>query len=202
MLKHAVPGFLAILGFLNFLKFFFTLCICVFSACMYMYVPHVCLMLRENRCGHWITWNWRYRGLWPPYECLELNPCSLQEQPVYSLPAGPALRFPGCTFKDCCLFIYLFKTPSSPPILRVKPSALWILGNQFTTEPHWQPLFFIERERVWVWHVWRSEGNFQKLVFYCMWVQVSCSGQQAWWWVLLASELSSVASVWTSVCMR
>lgn len=148
MLKHAVPGFLAILGFLNFLKFFFTLCICVFSACMYMYVPHVCLMLGENRCGHWITWNWRYRGLWPPYECLELNPCSLQEQPVCSLPAGPALRFPGCTFKDCCLFIYLFKTPSSPPILRVKPSALWILGNQFTTEPHWQPLFFIERESV------------------------------------------------------
>lgn len=41
------------------------------------------------------------------------------------------------------LFIYLFKIPSSPPILRVKPSALWILGNQFTTEPYWQPLFFM-----------------------------------------------------------
>lgn len=61
------------------------------------------------------------------------------------------------------LFIYLFKIPSSPPILRVKPSALWILGNQFTTEPYWQPLFFMG---VWMWHVWKLGDTFQRLVFY------------------------------------
>lgn len=93
------------------------------------------------------------------------------------------------------IVVYLFKTPFPPPILRLKPSALWILGKQFTTEPHWQRLFFIER--VWVWRV-EMRGQLSEVGLLPHVRDGECCYQLS----RLVHFKFSVASVWTSVCMH
>jgi hypothetical protein len=46
-------------------------------ACMYVFVPGVCLVLLEARRGHWVPWGWSYS--WE-LSVLGTDWASLQEQ--------------------------------------------------------------------------------------------------------------------------
>lgn len=47
--------------FIIFLRKDLTMCVCF--ACVYVCVPHACLVLSEARGGHQIHWTWSYRWL-------------------------------------------------------------------------------------------------------------------------------------------
>lgn len=59
------------------------LCMCVLPAYMSMY--HVCLMPIEARRQDWISWNWSYRLLWPPYGCRKSSPPKSSGKVAYAL---------------------------------------------------------------------------------------------------------------------
>jgi hypothetical protein len=45
------------------------------SASMHICAPHICSVCRVQR-GHWIPWNWNYKGLWATPWVLGLKPRS------------------------------------------------------------------------------------------------------------------------------
>lgn len=58
----------------------------------YISAPHICLVPVEVRKEHWVLWNGLTGGYEPSCRSWELNPGSLQEQPML-FAAEPSLLF-------------------------------------------------------------------------------------------------------------
>jgi hypothetical protein len=103
------------------------MCVCARCACL---VPG------EARRGHWIPWNWSYRGLQAAMWLLGIKP---PEEPVL-LTAEPSLQPLVLFFFCCCCFLFVFlcaSTSCSPGYLHLHPHGphLWIIDD-FTGGTH------------------------------------------------------------------
>lgn len=97
---------------------------CEGSACMYVHVPHICLVPVEIRRVHWIPWDWTYR-------CLTPEP-SLQQ---------PSLLMCVCVHahahtRECILHMYQYpRIPEQCPRFPAAGIAgsmsllIWVLGT-------------------------------------------------------------------------
>ena len=67
------------------------MCMSVLPACMYVCLPHACLVPMNSRQ---IPWNWIIDRCEPPCGCSELNPGPLEEQSLFLTTEPPPLQPP------------------------------------------------------------------------------------------------------------